>query len=210
MADYWANPASSSRGAILVLHAWWGLNQFFKDLCDKLADEGYLCLAPDLYDGAVAATIPEAEKLRKKVKRSAISSKILDSLNLLQKKARGKSIGLIGFSLGAYWSLWLVAEKPKAITSTVLFYGTRSGDYSSVRSTFLGHFAESDEFESNTARDKLEKSLRKTGKTVEFHTYPNTSHWFFESDRPEFKKQVSEIAWQRTIAFLNTNLAGRK
>ena len=77
MSDYLVRPKSTPRGGILVLHAWWGLNDFFKELCDKLADEGYIILAVDIYDGKVAKTIPEAEKLSEAVERNVASKKIL-------------------------------------------------------------------------------------------------------------------------------------
>ena len=206
MSDYLVRPKSTPRGGILVLHAWWGLNDFFKDICNRLAGEGYIVLAPDLYDGEIARTIPEAEKLRgKKMKREKTSKQILQSLKLLQTEAKDKPIGLIGFSLGAYWGLWLAEEKPKAFAATVLFYGTRGGDYAKTSSAFLGHFAETDEFESESGRKKLEKKLKAADKEVSFHVYPSTHHWFFENDRPEYNKQAAQLAWQRTIYFLKAH-----
>lgn len=68
MDSYLATPKLNPRGGILVIHAWWGLNDFFKNFCDRLSAEGFIALAPDLYHGAVATTIPEAEMLRGKTK----------------------------------------------------------------------------------------------------------------------------------------------
>ncbi len=207
VSDYLAKPKSALRGGILVLHAWWGLNDFFKDLCDRLAKEGYLALAPDLYSGEIATTVAEADKLRqKKIKRAATSKQILESLKRLKAEAGGAPLGLIGFSLGAYWGLWLVEEKPKDIAATILFYGTRGGDYAKTKSAFLGHFAETDEFVAESGRKKLEKTLRAAGKNVAFHVYPKTRHWFFEGDRPEYNPLAANLAWERTVEFLRANL----
>lgn len=206
MSDYLARPKATPSGGILVLHAWWGLNDFFKGLCDRLAAEGFFVLAPDLYNGAIAKTIPEAEKLSTKIKREVAAAHILKSLKELQAEIPGKAAGLIGFSLGAYWALWLVAEKPKAIAATVLFYGTRGGEYAGTKSAFLGHFAEQDEYESDSGKKKLEKTLKAAGKEAAFFTYPGTRHWFFENDHPEFNAQAADLAWQRTVDFLNTHL----
>jgi len=63
---YFAAPKSDHRGAVLVLHSWWGLNGFFRRLCDRFADQGFVALAPDLYDGRMAGTVAEAKKLRAK------------------------------------------------------------------------------------------------------------------------------------------------
>ena len=207
MSDFLAKPKSDPRGGILVLHAWWGLNDFIKDFCSRLADEGYVVLAPDLYNGAIAKTIPEAEKLRAKLKRDAISKQILQSLKQLQVEVNKKPLGLIGFSLGAYWGLWLVDENPKTFAATVLFYSTRGMKNTETSSAFLGHFAETDPYVSDSGRKKLEKTLTTAGADVSFHVYPNTSHWFFENDRPEYNAQAADLAWKRTTDFLKTNLA---
>jgi carboxymethylenebutenolidase len=195
MSDFLAKPTTAQRGGILVLHAWWGLNDFFKGICKQFADEGFLALAPDLYNGAIATTIPEAEKLRKSLKRDIVSRQILKALAQLQTEDDDNSLGLIGFSMGANWGLWLVEEKPKAFSATILFYGTRGGKYTKTKSAFLGHFAEIDEYVSDSGRKKLEKTLRATGREVSFHVYPNTSHWFFEKNRPEYNPQAAEIAF---------------
>jgi carboxymethylenebutenolidase len=138
LADYPVKPKAAPRGGILVLHAWWGVNDFFKSFCNRLANEGYLVLAPDLYNGAIAKTIPEAEKLRTKLKRDTTSKQILEALKQLRSETE-KPIGLIGFSLGAYWGLWLVDEQPKTFAAAILFYGTRGIKLSKTNTAFLGH-----------------------------------------------------------------------
>jgi len=208
MSDFLAKPKSNPRGGILVLHAWWGLNDFFKDFCNRLANEGYTILAPDLYDGAIAKTILEAEKLRTKLKRELTSKQILQSLEQLKTEVGKKPVGLIGFSLGAYWGLWLVDEKPKTFAAVVSFYGTRGMKCAETNSAFLGHFAETDEYVSGSGRKKMEKTLTAAGGNVSFHVYPNTRHWFFENDRPEYNAQAAELAWERTTEFLKTHLVG--
>ena len=207
MSDYLARPKPSLRGGILVIHAWWGLNGFFENLCDRLAAQGYVALAPDLYDGAVAQTIPEAEKLRDQLKRKTVEARILEALKELQAEVQAKPVGVAGFSLGAYFALGLVEQNPKDIAATILFYGTRGMKDTGTRSAFLGHFAENDEYESASSRKKLEKTLKTAGKETTFHVYPGTRHWFFEDDRPEFDPPAAELAWQRTIAFLKDYLA---
>jgi len=205
MSDFLAKPKSNPRGGILILHAWWGLNDFIKDFCSRLAKEGYIVLAPDLYDGAIAKTIPEAEKLRKKIKSKDTADHLLRSFKQLQTEVNEKPMGLIGFSLGAYWGLWLVDEKPISFSATVLFYGTRGMKCVKTSSAFIGHFAETDEYVSDSGRKKLQKTLTAASRAVSFYVYPNTRHWFFENDRPEFQDEAARLAWQRTITFLNSN-----
>jgi dienelactone hydrolase len=84
-------------------------------------------------------------------------------LSALQAKAQSAPLGVIGFSLGAFWSLWLAQERPRSLAAAVVFYGSRADDYAKTRSAFLGHFADWDEYESRTARQKLEKELKRTG-----------------------------------------------
>jgi carboxymethylenebutenolidase len=63
-AGYLAIPAQSNAPGVIVLHAWWGLNPFFKSLCDRLASEGFVAFAPDLNEGKVAKTVDEAKQIR--------------------------------------------------------------------------------------------------------------------------------------------------
>ncbi len=208
MDNYLAVPKNECRGGILALHAWWGLNNFFKAFCDRLSAEGYLVLAPDLYRGAIARTIPEAEKLRGKLRRDVAAQEILEALSQLptHATARGKPIGALGFSLGAYWTLWLAEEKPEALNTVILFYGTRGGEYTRTRAAFLGHFAETDPYTSLSGVKKLEKTLKKAGRETAFNIYPGTGHWFCEDDRPEYNHEAASLAWQRTIEFLHAHL----
>ena len=61
-AAYLALPDGRPAPGVLVLHPWWGLNEDIKGVCDRLAEAGFVALAPDLYDGRIATTIEEAEK----------------------------------------------------------------------------------------------------------------------------------------------------
>lgn len=208
MSDYLAIPKSALRGGILVLHAWWGLNDFAKQFCNRLANEGYLVLAPDLYGGETAETPANAKRLRQaKIKSDPTLYQILDAFERLKNDSGGAPLGLVGFSLGAWLGLWLVEEKPKEIAATVLFYGARGGDFAQTKSAFLGHYAETDEFVSDSGRKKLARTLKTAGRQVEFHVYPDTRHWFFESDRPEYNEEAARLAWERTLAFIRDRLA---
>jgi len=190
---------------VLVIHAWWGLNPFLKDLCDRLAREGFVALAPDLYHGKTASTIEEARKLRSKLKQETVAKEITQAADQLHRVCctAGQGMGVIGFSLGAYWGLWLAEQTSNLVTAAVAFYGTRNGDYSTSQSAFQFHLAETDEYVASSGVKKLQKSLAAADKVAAFYIYPGTSHWFFESDRSEaYKPEAAQLAWNRSIEFL--------
>jgi carboxymethylenebutenolidase len=192
---------------VLVLHAWWGLNDTMKAFCTQLAESGFVAFAPDLYHGKVADTIPDAETLGKALDANHLQAKaeIAEATRFLNEQVEQADRGLavIGFSLGAYYALDLAAADPEHIRSVVLFYGTGGGDFSSSRAAYLGHFAENDEFEPQSNVDELEESLRRAGRPVTFHRYSGTGHWFFEPDRSQaYNQAAASLAWDRTLAFL--------
>jgi carboxymethylenebutenolidase len=200
---YITHPPAGPGPGVLVLHAWWGLNEFCKGFCDRLAGEGFTALAPDLYHGAVATTIAEAKALRGKLKGKVVREEITEAAGRLQELCGRPEIGLVGFSLGAYWGLWLVQQPASPIQATVIFYGARQGDYTGSPAAFQFHLAEQDDYVADSGVKKLRKNLAAAGKEAAFHTYPGTGHWFFESDRPAaFQPAAAELAWERTIAFL--------
>jgi carboxymethylenebutenolidase len=208
MTDHLARPKGKIRGGILVLHAWWGLNEVVRRFCDRLAGEGYLVLAPDLYNGGIATTIAEAKKLRSKMDRDTLRRQIAAAVDQLagSPEIGGKPVGLIGFSLGAYFAFGLLDKKPAEVAALVAYYGTGGGKFVKTQAAFLGHFAEDDDFEPAPGVLDFEQRLRAAGKQVTFHIYPGTRHWFCEPDRPEYVEQAAELAWQRTVEFLHQHL----
>jgi len=209
---YLTLPKKGTGPGVLVLHAWWGLNEVFKDVCDRLAAAGFVAFAPDLYHGATASTIKEAEALMSKLRQEEAREDIVESVRALQRhpKVSGKSLGVVGFSMGAYWTLWLAEEFPEDISAAVLFYGTGEAKYDKARAAFLGHFAEKDPYESTETVQEVEKALRTRGTEVTFHRYPGTTHWFFERNRPDaYDAGAARIAWQRTVRFLKAQLSAK-
>jgi len=192
---------------VLVLHAWWGLNDTIKAFCTRLAQSGFVAFAPDLYHGKVADTIADAETLGKALDANYKQAKaeIAEATMFLNERVgqADRSLAVIGFSLGAYYALDLAAADPEHIRSVVLFYGTGGGDFSNSRAAYLGHFAENDVFESKSNVDELEETLKRAGRPVTFYTYKDTGHWFFEPDRTQaYNQAAASLAWDRTLAFL--------
>jgi carboxymethylenebutenolidase len=202
-----AVPTTGKGPGVLVLHAWWGLNETIKAFCTRLAESGFVAFAPDLYHGKVADTIPGAEALGQALDANYLQAKaeIAEAVLFLYERAGqdGRGLAVIGFSLGVYYALDLAAADPEHIHSVVLFYGTGDGDYSSSRAAYLGHFAEEDEFEPQSNVNELEASLRNAGRPVTFYFYSGCGHWFFEPDRSQaYNSQAASLAWDRTLAFL--------
>ena len=201
---YLASPKAGGPG-ILVLHAWWGLKPFFKQVCDQLAEHGYTTLAPDLYQGRIAKTIEEAQAFHDEFEGEFMGNIVKAAKHHLVSLRLGKPIGVMGFSMGAAWAIVTMTKEPDVV-ATVLFYGAYSPDFSSVKSKVLGHFSDNDEWEPIEGVREMEASMKAAGLETTLHIYPGVHHWFMESDRPEYDPESAQLAWQRTFEFLKHNL----
>jgi carboxymethylenebutenolidase len=201
---YLAAPEEGGPG-VLVLHAWWGLKPFFKEVCDQLAGQGFTALAPDLYQGRIAATIEEAEGLLEQRDSELMGDIVKASKDHLVSLGAGKPIGVLGFSMGGSWSLVIAANEPD-VSAVVIFYSSGDVDFNTVKAKILGHYAEVDEWEPLDEIRKMEADMKAAGLEVTFHTYPKVGHWFVENDRPEYDSASALLAWSRTFEFLRKNL----
>ena len=157
---YLALPESGRGAGIVLLHPWWGLNDFMKATADRLAAEGFVVLAPDLYDGTVVTTIEDAEAASNALDFDHAVELMNQSVDFLaaHPAVQGSALGVVGFSMGAGFALWLANQQPDVIAAVVVFYGTYGGgDLSQMRAAFQGHFAETDPFE---PREEVENSIK--------------------------------------------------
>ncbi len=204
-----ALPASGSGPGVLVLHPWWGLNEDIKNVANRLAEAGFVALAPDLYDGRIATTIPEAEEYSSIMDQDTAQEIIRAATEqlLAHEACQGSQIGVIGFSLGGMYGVWIAHAQPEQVAAVVLFYGAGMLEETNTQASYLGHFAANDPYEDADYVAQLEQSLRENGRPTTFHIYPNTGHWFFEPSRPDaYDEAASQLAWERTLAFLNETL----
>jgi carboxymethylenebutenolidase len=205
---YLALPDSGEGPGILVLHAWWGLSPFFKALCVRLADAGFVALAPDLLGGRVATTVEEAEAQLAGANPDELAHLTRSSLQTLREMPMTPDgpVGVLGFSMGASMALWVSARVPEDVAATAVFYGAQDIDFAGSRSAYLGHFAETDDYVDEDSVALLEAELHLDELDVTFHRYPGTGHWFFEEDRPEHDADAAALAWERTLAFFRQHL----
>ncbi|MBF6590006.1 MAG: dienelactone hydrolase family protein [Ktedonobacterales bacterium] len=212
---YLATPDAATGPGVVVLHAWWGLTEPFRQVCDRLAEAGFVALAPDLYRGETAITVEEAEALGTALdgELERVRGDIRGALRFLRQNgatspADGRgAFGFVAFSLGGAYALDMSVNLAEEIAAVVTFYTTYPGlDYRRAKATYLCHFAEDDPYESAESVAAMEQALRTGEKQAIFYTYPGTTHWFFEANRPDAYEAAAALAWERTIAFLNAEL----
>jgi carboxymethylenebutenolidase len=209
-SGYLATPATGTGPGVVVLHAWWGLTEPFRQAADRLAEAGFVALAPDLYRGKTTANIEEAQALGGALDQETerVRGDLAGAMTYLRQHDATAPLALVGFSLGGAYALDTSVHLPDEIAAVVTFYTTYPGlDYHPAQAAYLCHFAEHDQFDPPEATAEMERDMQAAGKQATFHTYPGTQHWFMEADRPDvYDAAAAALAWQRTLAFLNAEL----
>jgi len=189
---------------VLLLHSWWGLTPAFKDQADRLADAGFVVLAPDLLAGRRPQTSAEAELELAEVDPNETAALVLASIVALRSQTDDPDgpVAVVGYSMGASWALWVATRQPDSIRAAVAYYGTQDIDFAALEAPVLGHYAEVDDFVSEDDLVFMEAQLRLLDKDVTIWRYPGTEHWFAEIGADAYDGTAAELAWERTVEFL--------
>jgi carboxymethylenebutenolidase len=208
---YLAKPAGGSGPGVVVIQEWWGLVPNIKDICERLAAEGFVALAPDLYHGKATSEPDEAGKLMMAMNQDQAAKDMAGAADYLAglDATTGSKQGVTGFCMGGGLALVLATMRPNTIGACVPFYGVlpRQPDFSQMNAAVLGHYAENDQWCPPDSTRQLEAHLKELGKDAEFHIYPGTGHGFFNDTRAEaHAPEASKAAWERTVAFFKRHL----
>ena len=131
----------------------------------------------------------------------------VDQLRVNANLSNGK-LGIIGFSMGADWSLNLSTLRPNDIGAVVVFYGAYPIDFKPAQAAFQGHFAEHDDYVPLDNVRQTEAAMKSVGLSTDFHIYPDTGHWFFEDNQSDaYNAAAAQLAWERTLKFLRAKLS---
>jgi carboxymethylenebutenolidase len=197
---------------LIVIHEWWGLNENVRDEAARLAAEGYVVLAVDLYAGKVATQPPEAMKLSQQLTASPgpAEENLRAAYAWLDNVEKAPRIGTIGWCLGGRWSLRTALLLPDQVDATVIYYGTVKADEAELarlQMPILGLFASKDRIVPAPTVMAFEATMKRLGKDVDIHMYEGADHAFANPSGTAYEPRAAEDAWRLTTAFLREHLA---
>ncbi len=197
--------------ALVVIHEWWGLNDWVKEQAAKLADEGYVTLAVDLYRGKVATTPDEAHEIMRGVPEDRAARDLHAAVEFLKSQPSVKKdrIGSIGWCMGGGYSLDVALQEPM-LTATVINYGHLAADADSLKkinASVLGIFGGQDRGIPVDDVKKFEQALKQQGNKVEIVIYPDAGHGFENpNNKTGYRAADAADAWKHTTGFLAATL----
>jgi carboxymethylenebutenolidase len=197
--------------AIVVIHEWWGLNDWIRINARRFAGKGYVALAIDLYRGKVADTPDLAHELMRGVPEDRAERDLKAAVTYLRsrKGVDPKRIGAIGWCMGGGYSLTL-ALKQSDLTAAVICYGRLATDrmaLGNVGAAVLGIFGGQDGGIPVKDVRQLEQTLRELGKKVEIHVYENAGHAFMNpNNKRGYREADAKDAWTKVDTFFQRML----
>jgi carboxymethylenebutenolidase len=213
---YLAKPAEAAPGnkplpGILVIQEWWGLNDNIRAMTRRLAGEGYVALAVDLYEGKLATTPEAATAAMQAV--LAKPARAVDNLKqahayLLKQATR---IGVVGWCFGGGWALETALQIPDGIAAAVMYYGRVQTDptaLAKLEAPLLGLFGAKDEGIPVDSVRAMERELVKLGKNATIVIYPDADHAFANPTGTHYLEGPASDAWAKTVAFFAKHLKG--
>ncbi len=202
-----AVPESTPAPAVVLIHEWWGLNDRIKTVATEFANEGYLALAVDLYDGDVTTSPDDARTYMQRVDAATATETLSGWTAWLRANESGSGkVGTIGWSFGGGWSLNTSIATP--VNATVVYYGRvnrQAADLANLEGPVLGHFATRDKWIAAEMVTAFEAEMTKAGRSFEAHWY-DADHGFDNPTGARYDQANAQLAWARTLAFFKAHL----
>lgn len=201
--------------ALIVIHEWWGLNDNIRAMADRLAGEGYMVLAIDLYGGQTASTPAEARALMLEVVEDPELARenIRGAYDFLTRTAGAPRVGSLGWCFGGGWSLSAAQLFPDELAASVIYYGQVTDDeekLNPVNAPILGLFGADDAGIEVESVEAFRSALERLRKDHEIHIYPGVGHAFANPTGTNYNAEAATDAWSKTVEFLGRHLSGNE
>lgn len=198
--------------AVIIIHEWWGLNDNVRAMADRLAGEGYIAFAVDMYAGKVAESPAEARDLMTAVVEDPESANdnIRAAYDFVSNKAGAPRVGSLGWCFGGGWSLNAAQLLPADLDAAVIYYGQVTADEEKLRpieAPLLGLFAAEDNGIKVDSVKAFGEALERLRKNHEIHIYPGVGHAFANPSGENYDAASAEDAWRRTLEFFDLHLS---
>jgi len=215
VSAYLAVPDSAGpHPALVVIHEWWGLNDWVKEEAQKFAGQGYVALAVDLYRGKVAYDPNLAHELSRGLPQDQGVRDLEAAYNYLASRpdVRHDKIGSVGWCMGGGYSLMLAENEPK-LAACVVNYGSMPTDkevIQKIQAPVLGNFGAEDRGITPAAVEAFETAMKAAEKSIDVKVYDGAGHAFENpNNKLGYREAAASDAWARTISFLNRTLKGQ-
>lgn len=196
---------------LIVVHEWWGLNDGVRAMADRLAAEGYIVLAVDLFGGKTAQHSPDARELMLSAlqKPEMANDNLRQAYEFMRDTGGAPAIGSLGWCFGGAWALNTALLFPDDLDAAVIYYGQVPDDeerLAPLNVPILGLFGENDRGIPVESVKGFQQALENLGKEHEIEIYDGVGHAFANPSGNNYDAEAAQQAWERTVEFLRTHL----
>jgi carboxymethylenebutenolidase len=193
---------------VVMFEEWWGLNDQIKETADRLTQDGFRVLVPDLYRGRVADSREEAGHLMAGLNFGDAAVQDARGAAGYLRRLGAKKVGVAGFCMGGALAMIAAMNDPD-FDAAVVWYGyppPEAGDPSAIGIPIQGHWAKHDEFFKIDGVDAIERKLKAQGTPYEFHRYDAKHAFYNPGGLGNHHPEHAETAWRRSVDFFEKNL----
>jgi carboxymethylenebutenolidase len=197
--------------AVILIHEWWGLDETVRAEADRLAAQGFVVLAVDLFGGVTTTDVQTARGLMLSALdgQAGTAGNLRQAIDFVRHAAGAPAVAVMGWGFGGAWALNSAIQFADDVDASVIYYGRVSDDperLDAVAGPVLGFFGGADTTVPVAEVKAFETELGALGKEHDVVIYPNTKHGFANPRGRNHNAALAERAWERTLAFLEQTL----